>query len=296
MNIIYDNYDLIFSIVIGFSLLLSWFYYNKAQYDERRKSRFGIRSFQRKVGVYKQKLFNEEYERFLRKNGLPFWITSERLNIVRIGTVFFLLLLVLLEFLTRHDYISTINLMMWGSLPVILTPKKPFPLYYLVGILRQKRANEISNEVYQLYNEIKSNFQLQNGGISSSYYMIQSAIPYYKLIKPTMEKMLPHLEKKKLDLAWQLFVDELEIKEAQMLGLVMKEVESMKPEQALLLLEQKRKEFSNNLYNRYTEFLRKRKGMIFVMVVVGFMTVFLNEVTVFFMWYKEVMSVVNQQS
>lgn len=294
MSWLVENYKLIYTLVLGILLLLSWYFYKSSQYDERRKNRFGIKSLKRRKAQYQEKLFNAEYEAFFRKSGLPGWITSVRLNLIRFVSLFVLLFIVVLEFLTTKDYISTFELILWGSIPVILIPKRPYPFYFLVHLFSQRYTKEISNEVYQLYNEIKSNFKVRNNGSDNSYYTIKNALPYYKKIRPTMEKMLPYLEKKDLSEAWETFSHDLGTKESSMLAIVMKEVESLEPRQALLLLEQKRQEFSNHLYNRYTDYLRRRKTVIFTIVVFGAMMVFINEVTVFFMWYKEIMSVANR--
>ena len=293
MNYIVENFKVLYLVVVACSLLLSWYFMRQSQYDERRKNRHGLKSFKRNVQMYRKRLENEQYDLFFRKNGLPKWVTSERINIVRLAIAGIVLAIVVIGLITQTNYIDMTTLVLWGIIPIALTPKKPYPMHYIVMMFQKKRQNEISNEIYQLYNDLKSAFQVGDKP-KSSYYLLQEALPYYSVIRPSMEKMLPLLEVKKNDSAWEQFACELNTKEAETLGVVMKEVESIKPEQALLLLEQKRKEFSNDLYNRYTEVLRRRKSVIFILVVLGALTVFFNEVTVFFLWYKEVMSVVNQ--
>ncbi|MEK5217703.1 hypothetical protein [Psychrobacillus sp. FSL H8-0487] len=293
MNYLAEHFKLIYLVVVAGLLLLSWYFMRKAQYDERRKNRYGIKSIKRNIRIYRKRLENEEFDLFFKKNGLPKWITSERLNLVRFSILIGVLVIVIYGLITRTNYIDITTLFLWGIIPIALTPKKPYPMHFIVMMFQKKRQNEISNEIYQLYNDLKSAYQVGDKP-KSSYYLIQEALPYFKVIRPSLEKMLPLLEVKNNGVAWDQFANELNTKEAETLGVVMKEVESLKTEQAYLLLEQKRREFSNDLYNRYTEILRKRKSIIYVLVVVGALTVFLNEVTVFFMWYKEVMAVVNQ--
>ena len=293
MDRLLDNFNLIYLIVLGLLLLARWYFIQKAQYDERRKNRHGLKSFIRNVLVYRKKLVNDDYDLFFRQNGLPQWFTSERLNLVRFSVAFVIVFVLLYELISGQDVFTVTDLLIWVLIPIALTPKKPYPMYYVVMMFRKKYQTDVSNEIYQLYNDLKSAFQIE-GINKSSYYLIQSLVPYYSVIRPSMEKMLPYLEVKKNEEAWHQFALSLHTKEAETLGVVMKEVESIKQEQALALLEQKRSEFSNDLYNRYTDALRRKKSLIFILVVVGALTVFLNEVTVFFMWYKEVMSVVNQ--
>lgn len=295
MDRLLDNFNLVYLIVLGLLLFTSWYFFQKAQYDERRKNRSGLKSFKRNIQVYRKKMVNEDYDIFFRQNGLPHWITSERLNLLRFSVAVIIVIILGYEILTGQDVLTVTDLMMWVLVPIALTPKKPFPMYYVVIMFQRKHQNDVSNEIYQLYNDLKSSFQIQ-GTNKSSYYLIQSLLPYYSVLRPSMEKMLPYLEVKNNEEAWRQFALGLHTKEADTLGVVMKEVESIKQEQALLLLEQKRDEFSNDLYNRYTDGLRRKKSLIFILVVVGALTVFLNEVTVFFIWYKEVMSVVNQAS
>lgn len=293
MNILYANKDVIYILVISFLLIASYSFYKRGIFDERRRSRYRRKNIVRQINYWREKLHNPEYELFLRRNGLPAWLTSSLLNLIRMGSIIVLIFIVLLGFGIQRNFLTPMELIMWGSLPIILTPRKPFPFYHLTKILQQKYSNDVSNEIYQLYNEIKSNFQINNSN-SNTYFTVQRALPYYSKIRPTLEKMLPHLEKKELQQAWDLFESDLDTREASMLGIVMKEVESTGKEQALMLLEQKKNEFSNQLYNRYTDYLRRRRFIIYILVVTGALSVFFNEVTVFFMWYKEVMSVVNR--
>ncbi|QVY63938.1 hypothetical protein [Cytobacillus gottheilii] len=293
MEWFYQNSDVLYVLLVGSLLYLSYLFLQRAQFDERRKSRYRRKNIIRKLSYLHMKLHNEEHELFLRQNGVPSFVTSERINTVRFGILIIFIVIVILELITKIDYISDINLILWVLIAFCLTPKKKYPLSYLMKIVRQKYHNNVSNEIYQLYNEIKSNFQL-NTSNANSYYIIQEVLPYYSYIKAPLEKMLPYLEKKQLDKAWDLFEKEISIKEAAMLSIVMKQVESTTNEQALLILEKKRQEFSNDLYNRYTEYLSRKKTLIFIAVVICILPVFYNELVVFFMWYKEVMSVGNQ--
>jgi len=291
-----QNYQTVYILLIGVLLFLSYSFLQRSQYDERRRNRFRRKYLAHRWTVWQEKLYNQEYETFLRRHGIPLFINSVRINALRIGVLVVLIIIVLFGVITGKAFLSMLDLVMWGSLSIILIPKKPYPLFYMVKFFQRKHANEVSNEVYQLYNEIKSQFQMQSNGLTNTYYIIQQTLPYYKYIRTPLEKMLPLLEKKHLHEAWEVFANEIDTPESKMLGVVMKEVEATGTEQALLLLEQKRQEFSNNLYNRYTDYLRRRKTIIFTLVVFGAMMVFLNEVTVFYMWYKDIMTNVNEVS
>ncbi|WP_282155747.1 hypothetical protein [Cytobacillus gottheilii] len=293
MNWIIQHYNVLYILVIGLLLFFCWHFFQKSQFDERRKKRFSLRTNQYQA-FYKNKFHNEKFEKILRKSGMPTWITSERINLIRYGILLTLIFLVFLGLLTQEAILSFNTIMLWGFIAFCLTPIKPLPLYFVIQFVRSNYLNNVSDEIYQLYNEIKSNFQTKGGGYLNSYYTIKNALPYYKSIRTTLEKMIPYLEKRKLEEAWTLFSTELETKESQMLALVMEEIESLDHDQALLLLEQKRQEFSNHLYNRYTEKLRRRKTIIYSLVVVCIMTVFVNEITVFYAWYKEIMDVSKQ--
>lgn len=294
MQWLISNYNLFYLLIISILLFLSWYHFQRSQYDERRKRRFSKNRLKRSAEQYSEWFHNEEYEIFLRKHKLPRWITSSRLNAVRLLTLIVLLLVLSVEFLTCIKYLTMTELIALGLTPLMLTPKRPYPLYFIVQQLKRKNNNDISNEVYQLYNDIKSTFQIKENNTQNSYYTIQYLLPYFQTIRPTLEKMLPALQNKELEKAWDYFSKDLDTEEAKILSIVMREVESVPPEQALVLLEQKRKEFSNHLYNRYADYLKRRKFIIFALVSAGAMTVFFNEITVFFMWYKDVMANVNQ--
>lgn len=285
-----ENFNLIYIFVVGILLFLSWLYFTRSQYDERRQKRFSKARLYRTTSRYMEKLYNQEYESFLRSYNLPLWITSIRLNILRFFIMIFVAVILLSSLIAGKLILGISELILLGMLPIILIPKKPFPLYFLVVQFKRNYVNELSNEVYQLYNDIKSNYQVRKKDISNSYYTIQYVLPYYKQIKPTLEKMLPLLANKKVDEAWDLFATEIGTRESTMLSILMKEIEVVTLEQALMLLEQKRKEFANALYDRYTDYLKKRKFIIFVFVSVCAMPVLINEISVFYMWYKETMA------
>lgn len=287
--------DAIYIYLIGILLFFSWYFFRKSQYDERRSKRFMLKNIKRRFEDTVSSFRNEKYDTFLRKYGFPQWLNSERINIARFSSLFLVIVIVSFGFLNRRATLEPMELMIWGLIPVLLVPKEKFPLHWIAVVINRNRQNHISNEVYQLYNDLKVSYQDQNTA-KNSYYQIHELLPYYSLIRPTMEKMLPFLERKQKEEAWALFSNDLDIQEASMLSVVMQEVDSLKQEQATLLLEQKRQEFSNHLYNRYTDTLRRQKSFIFVLVVVGALSVFWNEVTIFFMWYREVMTVVNQFS
>ena len=294
MEWFHENYRVVYIILLAVLLFASYTLLRQSQYDERRRNRFRKNFSVRRLSYLQTKLYNEEYEQEFKRNGLPRFITSIRLNLIRLVTMLILLLAVTIGLISGKPIFSVGELVMWGIVPFLLTPKKPFPLFYIFKLFRKQHQNNVSNEVYQLYNEIKSHFEIRSNGLANTYHIISQAIPYYQTIRTTLEKMLPYLEKKDLDTAWELFGNELQTNEAKMLGVVMKEVEATGTEQALSLLEQKRQEFSNNIYNRYTEQLAGKKNIIHFLVVVGIMMVFVNEIIVFYMWYKDVMSVVNQ--
>lgn len=293
IELIGSYFNNIYLLIVAILLFLSWYYFYRSQYDERRKKRNGIKSLKRNLTSFQRRFKNEHYDLFFRQNGLDSWLTSERLNIVRFSSLIIVFAIVIYGLANQTSYLNNTALLIFGGLPIWLIPKRPFPLYYAIIAFHKRRRDDISNEIYQLYNDLKAVYQLKNEA-KSTYHLIIESLPYYTVIRPSMEKMLPLLEIRKNEQAWELFYELLGTKEAKNLGLVMKEAESIRSEQAFLLLEQKRNEFSNDLYNRYTEILKKRKMIIYVLVFAGALMVFLNEITIFYSWYKEIMSVVNQ--
>lgn len=293
MEIIFQYFDAIYIYLIGILLFCSWYFLWKSQYDERRNKRFMFKNMKRQISTTVNAFKVEKHDQFLKKYGFPSWLTSERINIFRYSLIFLVVVLIAVGFLSHRSTVDFIDALLLGGIALMIEPKEKMPLHWIALAVNKKRQNHISNEVYQLYNDLKVTYQDPSYN-KNMYYQIQELLAYYTLIKPTLEKMLPFLERQQQEEAWTLFAKELDIQEASMLSVMMQEIGSLKPEQALQLLEQKRKEFSNNLYNRYTDMLRRQKSTIYVLVMGGAVTVFFNEITVFFMWYKEVMSVVNQ--
>lgn len=287
------HFNSLYIYLLGMLLLMSWYFWRKSQHDERRSKRFMMKNIRRRFTETKTKFYNEKHEQFLKGHAFPKWITSEGLNILRFAIVILLLFIVVTGILNNQSSLNMSSLLLLGMTPLLLTPKKKYPLAYIGKFMNEKRKNQFSNEVYQLYNDVKSTYQTSSNP-KNVYFQVQDLLPYYTHIRSTLEKMLPFLERKEHEAAWNLFQKELDIEEAKVLSIVMQEVENTSHAQAVNLLEQKRNEFSNHLYNRYTDILRRRKSFIFLIVTFGALTVIINLFTVFFMWYREIMSVVNQ--
>lgn len=284
--------DVLYVFGVGVLLFLSYRFMKRAGYDERRSVRYDKRRIARQFVLLKAKLHNQADEDTLRRFGVPKWITSAGLNGVRIGALLILFLMVAIGYLVGQMMVSPPTILLGIVVAFSLKPKKPYPLFYIIQAYKGRHTQEISNEVYQFYNDIKAHFQTEGKG-NNTYLMIKGMLPYYELIRPTLEKMLKYLENKNFEEAWDLFERELSTDDAKTLSIIMKEIESLDREQSLTLLDQKRQEFSNALYNRYGEYLKRRKTLIYSIVVVGIMSVFLNEITVFFMWYRDIMDSVN---
>lgn len=293
MKEILVHFNSLYIYLLGMLLLLSWYFWRKSQLDERRSKRFMMKSIRRHFNEARTKFHNEAHEQFLKRHAFPSWITSEGLNILRFAILILLIFIVVTGMLNGEAALNMSSLFLLGALPLLLTPKDKYPLAYIGKVINEKKKNQYSNEVYQLYNDLKSTYQTSTNP-KNVYFQVQDLLPYYTHIRASLEKMLPLLERKEHEAAWTLFQKELDIEEAKVLSVVMQEVENTSHAQAVNLLEQKRNEFSNHLYNRYTDVLRRRKSFIFLIVTFGAMTVIINLFTVFFMWYREIMSVVNQ--
>ena len=291
--ILHLNIEMIYFITIGLLLLLSYSFIAKSGYDERRKRRFRVQSLYRYQDKVRNRMHKKEYDDYFRSNGLPAFITSERFNTVRFLFLGILIITVLFEMLFNTSLMSMTNLVVLGSIPVLMIPKKPSPFYYLVKMVQKRYNREKNNEIYQFYNEMKAEFRSKGDKVGNSYHIIMGLLPYYKYIRPALEKMLTLLEKTTVEEAWTLFKDEINNPEANSLSIVMQEIESTGVRQAGEILEQKRVEFANSMYNNYKEYLYRRKIVIFSLALFGTVVVIMNEVTVFFLWYKDVMSVVN---
>lgn len=244
------------------------------------------------MGVLSKHLNVPEYDQFFRQSNLPKWFNSERLNFFRFGFILTIIFIVIFQKLIGIQYFNNLYLFVGALIVFLMIPKKPYPLYYLIVLYSRRHFQEMSEEVYQLYNEIKSHFYNRNYNNLNTYHIVLESIPYYKKLKPTLEKMLPLLEEKKHLEAWVLFETELNIKEATILRIVMEEIESLEIQQALELLEQKKDEIKSEIYNRYEDYLFRRSTLINVVATGAAFSVFLNEVVVFYTWYKETMAAV----
>lgn len=295
MNILdkfWEYWNVLYLGLVAILLFLSYFFIKRAIYDERRFTRYRRKYIKRQLGILSKHLVVPEYDRFFKQNKMPTWINSERLNFFRLSVMGTVIFIVILQSLLNNHYFSYITLGAVFLIALTLIPKKPFPLYYLILAIRRKYYQDLSDEIYQLYNEIKSHYYNRGNSNLSTYFIIQQSIPYYKKLKPTLEKMLPYLEEDKHSEAWELFEYELNIKEAVLLRIVMEEIESLNVDQALELLEEKKEEIKNSLYNRYEDYLFRRKEFIHVVVYLAALSVFFNECAIFFLWYRDTMSLI----
>lgn len=288
---------LIYYIVAGALLFMTYYFFSKASHDDRRKKRFSFsakRIARRTLGL-KRFLYNEKHEVILRNYGFPAWVTSSRYNAFRFVLIFYAIISFVIQMVFHIQSVSNSTLLIIGIIGAAIDPKYRY-MKIVFNILRKRYNQEKDNEVYQLYNEIKAEFSNNNTNIMSSYHLISTLIPYYVVIRPTLEKMLIYLEKKDFENSWEFFKKEIGTPEAESLGNLMKDIEKSSAEEANILLEKRRMEFANNMNNKFRDYLLQRKNLIYVFVITGAIVVFLNVLVAFYLWYKDVMNTVNVMS
>jgi len=292
--IAYKLFKASYIFIIAIFLLISYLYFSRINEDGRRKKRFRLAKVTRQSSRLKGMLQNESYDKFFRAHGLPNGFTSERYNLVRLSIFIAIFVIIFIGVLLEQPLISTFNLFVFGTIPIAMIPKKPSPVYFLLKGLKRRYLRERNNEVYQLFNDIKAEYKSKGSNVSNTYHLISSLMPYYKTIKPTLERMLPLLEQKKNKDAWEFFENDINTEEASRFSALMQDVEHSDIKQTYDLLDESRKDFANSMYNAYSDFLKRRKTMIFFIVATGAVMVSINEFVAFYLWYKDVMSTVNQ--
>ncbi|WP_214483773.1 hypothetical protein [Bacillus sp. SM2101] len=269
-------------------------FFIRSSYDERLVKRYRGRAIQQvRKNKLKETLHQPHVDQLFKQMGLPDYITSLRVNQLRLVLMLYPTVGFIIEMISDTDVISNITAISLAIIAIQLEPRRYFAMYYILTWVRKSYNAKKNNEVYQLFTDIKSEFITKQGQPINMYHLMYNLIPYYETIKATLEKMLPYLRDKKQKEAWDLFEEEIGTKEAKNLAIVMMELENVEVKEAAHLLENRREEFSNSIINAYKDHLFRKRGVIFVVLAFGAVVVFLNPVAGFWVWYKEVMSTVN---
>ncbi|MYL35480.1 hypothetical protein GLW08_20470 [Pontibacillus yanchengensis] len=291
---LYQYFQEGYIILIAVLLLLTFLYSVQSGHDERRKRRFKASRLTDQGKEWLQKLQNPKYDRFFRSYGLPAYFTSARYNGVRVLILATLLIISMVEFAFNINILATTETITLLLLPIAMAPVKPMPALYIFRAIRKRYIKDKNEEVYQLYNEIKAEFKSRGRRIRNLYHLMNRLVPYYKTIRPTLERMMPLLEQKEFHKAWDLFEEDIGSEEATSLAVLMKDIEDKSFDEAFELIEERQKVFANSMYNEYKEYLTKRKTMIMVVVGIGAVFVFANVFVAFQLWYGDVMDAVNK--
>lgn len=290
----YEQWRTILTLIPLLFLIGSYYFYLKSNYDERRKRRFRLKRFVTVNHSLRNKFENKQFDETFRRFGLPSYINSVNFNMVRFGSMSVLIAVNILQIYLDTEILSFFSTMALGTMTVFAVPKRGYPLYTVLTLLKKRYSSRRNHEVYQLYNEIKAEFKSRGKNVRNTHFLIREVLPYYTYIRPSLEKILPYLESNQHEKAWEIFENEIETEEAKSLGILMKDIEATGYKEALGLIEEARQEFSNAIINDYKAYLSRRKFFYFALTSVGVFVIFLNEVNIFFIWYKNVMEVVNK--
>lgn len=276
-------------ILMAGLLLLSFFFLSRISSDSRyKRSRFNWRTVKQTAQKNISKFENEKYDVIFKKVGLPDWLTSTRYNIVRGCLLLYGVFGLLFHFILNIEILSPLLAVIVIILVLFLEPKSPFPAYYILLSLRKHFMKVKNNEIYLLFNELKSEVQSKGDNVENLYHLMRNMSPYYKILNRTFEKMLPYLRDQKYEEAWDLFRREVATEEADKLAELMKDFEYLTAEEALRKLNLHSEEFAKSMYEEYKKYLVMRRGLIFGVVSAGAVFVFLVPVAAFWGWYQDI--------
>lgn len=294
MEFIYNYYNQVYYFLIISLLVLSWYFASKSNRINRRYRR----SFLSRTELVKQKdhflskLKNDKYDKIFLDVGLQDYITSEQVNIIRYAVLFWLILYQGGSLLFDYQGYAPPTILSLFAIFFFFTPTNPLGKF-LLSVIRKQYQTKKNYEVYQLYQEIKADYTVKQEHVGNTYHLFMKITPYYEQIRTTMERMMPHLYSYDYDKAWELFEDEIGTPEAKSLSMLMREINNVGIEDSLAVLEKKREEFVNNMYNQYKEYLNRRRQVIFAVVSTGAVFAFLNGFIAFYLWYKDIMASVH---
>ncbi|WP_430510683.1 hypothetical protein [Gottfriedia solisilvae] len=292
-----QNYMTFYYLILAMCLIGLNYSLKRIKYDERRRSR----NFITKIKInnrfkFIEKMKNDEYDEIFEEVGIHRYLKSEWYNGIRLGVYVIAIVSVSLNILLNVEILTYSQAFLLFMLGFMMIPKKPYPAYHLFNLVQKSYNTKKNAEVYQLYNDIKAEYMIKGDKVGNMYHLIMRLLPYYENIKLSLEKILPYLQRQDSNTAWELFAKQINTKEAESLSIVLRDIEKISIEESILVLESKHEEFANNLYNAYKEYLSRRRWAIYGILIVGALSVFKYEWTVFFLWYKDIMNVVNNIS
>lgn len=288
-------YKIIIIAILGFFLFSSFVFIKIGTKDirHRKRRRISVERVKFKGKTYLSKLKNEEYDKTLKRIGLPKFINSVYLNLTRNILGALLLLLMTIHFSGIAYLFSIFEWIILLAIPFSLVPKKPYPLYYILTFFSQKYVRRKNKEVYLLFNELKSELITKHTHFGNLYHTMKQLSTYYTLIQPAIHKMLPLLRDNKHAEAWGVFANEVGTKQADDLALVMERVEEKNYVDSLELMNQKHGDFRNELANDFKSYLQKRRLIMYAIVFTGGMLCFLNPWFALNQWTQDIMNAVN---
>ena len=290
----YDNFQLIVLVVLFLSLAFTFYFlHTGTEDDRRRKRRITFTAFKRSSDKLSEKIKVEKYDDAFRQMGIHKYVNSVRLNLVRLGAATFLIVIKTFELVLQTQIIDLIAFISLAAIPVFLVPTKFSPLFYITNYLTKRHQYKKKMEVYQLFQDIVAEYESRQENVGNIFHLMKNLKRYYPIIRPEIEKMLPLLSEGAYTDAWEKFGKDVGVYQAERLGNVMKNVESLPFKNVLKSLENERSEFANSILASYIEYLEKRKNILWVVVFAGAIFVCINPISAFQMWYKDIMGNAN---
>lgn len=276
-------------------ILLAYFNLTKVNEDVRRKRR---RISFRNIGMKTQRIRriskDDHLDRLIKRMGLPDYIKSEYINLARLFIFVFLLVLFIIQTILRTEFMSLTLILIFMGIAFLIYPYRFSPSYYLVNLLTQRHQYQKLMEIYLLYENLISEYKSKGDRAENIYHLLSQLKTSYSLINVPIEKMLPLINEGKHTDAWDKFYQEVGIDQAEYLGNVMQNVESVSIDQTLKGLLDKKEKFSSELINQYTEYLTKRKNILFSIAFAGALFTIALPSVMIYEWYNEIMTEANQ--
>lgn len=283
--------------LLAMLLLLSYLCFIKSEQDERA-IRYKLRIYmkyrvtKKLLPLIERLIVNPKADELFKQAGLPF-ITSFNYNLTRLIIVFGVMILNLLTRYTGLEILNKQTAIVTILVVLVASPRKYFPIEFVLNLLRKRHYRATNQEVYSLYLQLKADYKT-NQNIGNNYNMLYSYRKYFKIIQPSIELAISRWNGVNgSEDAWNAFAKDVGTQEAHMLALIMQGVENTSPTRIYELLEQKRDEFANANKNAFKDYLKDRENIIYFVIYACALSIFANPFMAQFLQYKDIMQQMN---
>lgn len=285
------GYDLLISSLLGVGVLWAilyavyLIYLELTPYDMRQIDRMRLSDFiEKKFGRWTKKTKDSSLQQKLSQSGIT------KINAMQVQVTRYLFLLVILTYYLV-DYYNKFGILNYTIvIAVILVWFITEPSYkhsvtnYVLNILVKRRQRKVTEEVFMLFDLIRSD--LHNLDIMQDvniYNIIKEIVPMCTYIRGTLSRMLS-LWKTSPEKAKNVLYEEIGDDSTRILGDIIYRMDNVSKEEATDIITSEASTFSFSYYEKELQQEEKRKNILFgffmltCLVIMGWLLIFITAV------------------